>query len=148
METPAEYDTGDEGTLQVRDARTEPHCVDCGDTGLLHRHHVKGRQVDPKHIVLLCPNCHHRHHMGMLLFDNHASRLFSEWEVTQTDRYIPWQERLDKLSECGYVPAFDGWEHDQIAEIMAYTFHAQSPRALQVYLSYVGAQYLYPGDPT
>lgn len=100
----------------------EMACYDCGYDIHTVKHHIKGRSIDPDLTVELCPNCHHRHHQGMLLIHNAASRAFLEWmsEQEQQGRYVRWQEREEKLAELGYVPLFDGWdkhpEADRIRE--------------------------------
>jgi hypothetical protein len=119
-------------------------CFDCGnDNPVIHQHHWLGRKEAPDKKVPLCQNCHSRHHRGMLLISNKASREFNRWyDSVSFKRYIPWNERLDKLDQFGYLPLFDGWENDLQAKLIAAQY-ADWP-GLPVYLSRVDREDLLP----
>ena len=114
-------------------------CFDCGKPALIvHKHHWLGKKRHPDKFVELCPNCHARHHQGLLLVRNKASNRFSSWlEQEEQIRYVPWAEMQAKLGELGYVPYFDGWETLPNAD--ALKEQIQDWPGLPVYLAQVGA---------
>jgi len=55
---------------QRKNRSASASCEICGETCILHCHHISGRKIEnphhPDNLVDICPNCHVKVHAGML----------------------------------------------------------------------------------
>lgn len=64
-------------------------CQICGDIGILHQHHIRGRDIPnpnhPSNLVNVCPNCHMKLHYDQIVIEG--------WVMSTMGQELLWHKK-------------------------------------------------------